>query len=142
MITIKPQIAEGDHLVLTYSISLSVFVGAASDPSVPPPKQSNNLASIVTIPDGYTVVVGGLEITSQNNGVSQVPLLGSVPILGEAFKNRSQTSSRSRLYVFIRSEVLRHEGFEDLKYLSDRDVASASVQDRDGWPEVQPRVIK
>lgn len=61
IISIKPQIAEGDHLVLQYSVSLSSFVGDAIDPTVPPPKQSNNLSSLVTIPDGYIVVVGGLE---------------------------------------------------------------------------------
>lgn len=140
VITIKPQIAEGDHLILEYTVTLSAFVGEAADPSVPPPKQSNNLSSVVTIPDGYTVVVGGLESVREADGVSQVPILGSIPLLGEAFKSRSQSSTKSRFYVFIRSEVLRHEGFEDLKYLSDRDAAASGVDD--GWPQVEPQVIK
>ena len=140
IITIKPQIAEGDHLLLQYSVSLSAFVGDAVDPSVPPPKQSNNLSSLVTIADGYTIVVGGLEVTNESRGVSQIPLIGDIPLIGEAFKNRSITSSRTRFFVFIRSDVLRHTSFEDLKYLSDRDVAEAEVDD--GWPKVEPRVIR
>jgi len=139
-ITVKPQIAKGDHLVLEYAVSLSAFVGDSSSPGVPPPRQQNTLQSVVTIPDGYTVVVGGIEVTSRTRAVSQVPLLADIPLLGEAFKNRSHTDTRSRFFVFIRPSVLRREGFEDLKYLSDVDAVAAKVDD--GFPEVKPRVIR
>ncbi|MHC4414378.1 MAG: secretin N-terminal domain-containing protein [Planctomycetota bacterium] len=139
-VTVRPQIAEGDHLLLEYSVSLSTFVGESSDPALPPPRQQNNLQSVVTIPDGYTVVVGGLETVTEAEAVSQVPLLGSIPILGEVFKSRSISSTRNRFYVFIRVNILRHGGFEDLKYLSDRDVVAAEIDDE--WPEVEPRVIR
>lgn len=139
-VTVTPQIAEGDHLTLEYSVSLSSFVGESSDPSLPPPRQQNTMQSVVTIPDGYTVVVGGLEVLSAAEAVSQVPLLGDIPFLGELFKSRSKSRSRSRFYVFIRADILRHGGFEDLKYLSDLDVLAAGVDD--GWPTVEPRVIR
>jgi general secretion pathway protein D len=142
-VTVKPQIAEGDHLILEYSVALSAFVGESDDPSLPPPRQTNNLSSIVTIPDGYTVVVGGLEITTLADAVSQVPLLGDVPWLGELFKTRSKSTSRSRFFVFIRSDVLRNTGFEDLKYLSDQDATAAVIPEAfRGWPEVEPRIIR
>lgn len=143
VVTITPQIAERDHLILEYSIALSSFVGESPDPLLPPPRQQNKLQSVVTIPDGYTVVVGGLELKSQSDGVSQVPLLGDLPLFGEAFKSRSKSSNRSRFYVFIRTNVLRHEGFEDLKYLSDRDAFDASAASimRD-FPTVVPRIIR
>lgn len=139
-VSIKPQIASGDHLLLDYSVSLSAFVGAAADPRIPPPRQENSIQSTATIPDGYTVAVGGIELASDNKGVSQVPGLGSIPVLGEAFKNRTKNASRSRFYVFITATVLRQENFEDLKYLSDQGVAAAGIDD--GWPELEPRVIR
>jgi general secretion pathway protein D len=139
-VSIKPQIAEGDHLVLEYSVSLSSFVGSAAASTLPPPKQQNKVQSAATIPDGYTVVVGGIELENDSKSVSQVPLLSQIPLLGEAFKSRSKTSSRSRFYVFIRANILRGRGFEDLKYISGRDVAKAGVDD--GLPVVEPRVIK
>ncbi len=138
-VTVKPQIAEGDHLVLEYSVAISSFTGESSDPSLPPPRQQNNLQSIVTIPDGYTIVVGGLEVTTHGEAISQVPLIGSIPLLGELFKRRSKSASTARFFVFIRCNVLRHSGFEDLKYLSDRDVFTADVDS--GWPTVEPRII-
>jgi type II secretory pathway component GspD/PulD (secretin) len=143
IVTVTPQIAEADHLLLDYSVSLSSFVGDSTDPALPPPRQQNRLASRVSIPDGYTVVVGGLELESDGRGVSQVPLLGRIPLIGEAFKSRSISRNRSRFFVFIRANVLRHEGFEDLRYLSELDLYATSMDrtTRD-WPEVVPRVIR
>ena len=137
-LTVTPQIAEGDHLVLEYNVSLSSFVGSSADPNIPPPRQQNSLQSVATIPDGYTVAVGGSRHHERGQRVNQVPLLASIPILGEAFKNRSITKSRSRFYVFIRVNILRRSDFEDLKYLSDQDVAAMAIDD--GWPKVEPRV--
>lgn len=140
VVTIKPQIAEGDHLLLDYSVSLSAFLGAASNPNLPPPKQENSVNSVATIPDGYTVVVGGIDLSSQSKTTSQIPLLGDIPILGEAFKSRNKTQNSSKFYVFIRANILRSRGFDDLKFISDRAVSTAKVDD--GWPEVKPRVIR
>ncbi len=138
-ISVKPQIAEGDHLVLNYSVSLSSFVGAAANANLPPPRQQNAVQSTATIPDGYTVVVGGLELTTSGEGISQVPILGSIPLIGEAFKNRSNSSGRQRFYVFLRATVLRQSNLEDLKYLSDIDASAAGIPS--DWPTVEPLII-
>jgi general secretion pathway protein D len=139
-LSIKPQIAEGDHLILDYSVSLSAFTGAASASTLPPPRQQNKVQSQAAIPDGHTVVVGGIEVATDGRTTGQVPLIGSIPVLGEAFKNRSASSSRSRFYVFIRANVLRSRSFEDLRYASEPAAAAAGIDD--GWPEVEPRVIR
>jgi len=140
IVTVTPQIAEGDHLLLDYSVEISSFVGDSADPSLPPPRQQNQLKSVVAIPDGYVVAVGGLQIEGDVQGTSQVPLLGDIPLLGEAFKSRSNTKTRSRFYVFIKADILRQGGFEDLKYLSDVATAEAGIDD--GFPVNEPRVIK
>ncbi len=139
-ISVKPQIAEGDHLVLTYSVSLSSFVGAASSSNLPPPRQQNSVQSTATIPDGYTVVVGGLELNTDGNDTTQIPIIGDIPLVGELFKNRSKSVGRQRFYVFLKAGVLRQTNLEDLKYLSDVDANAAAIPD--GWPTVEPRVIR
>ena len=139
-ISIKPQIARGDHLVLTYQISLSSFVGSSTAAGLPPPKQQNKVDSVATIPDGHTVVVGGLELTSDSEGIAQLPLIARIPLLGELFKNRATARNRTRFFVFIRATVLRSTGFDDLRFLSTRAAAEARLDD--GLPVVQPRVIR
>ncbi|MGE3110115.1 MAG: secretin N-terminal domain-containing protein, partial [Phycisphaerales bacterium] len=136
----QPQIADGDHLILTFSVELSSFVGQPPSENLPPPKQTNNVSSSVTLPDGFTIAVGGLDLTTQGESLDQVPLISQIPILGEAFKNRSKSASNSKFYVFLRAEVLRRTDFEDLKYLSGLKTAEAGVDD--GFPEVEPRMIR
>ena len=139
-IEVRPQISAGDHLSLEYSIVLSTFVGPASDPSLPPPRQQNNLHSFATIPDGYTIALGGLETSSETEGISRVPVLGSLPLLGHLFSAESTRTSHSRFYVFIRASILRSADFQHLKFLSDVDVHRADVDP--GWPEVEPVLIR
>ncbi len=139
-IVVKPQVTEGNHLVIDYTVSLSSFSGDSVDPSLPPPRQENRLQSIVTIPDGHTVVVGGLEVETETDATSQVPLLGDVPLFGRLFQSDSQTTTRTRFFVFLRATILREERFEDLKYLSRQDVIAAGVDD--GWPELKPRIMR
>jgi type II secretory pathway component GspD/PulD (secretin) len=139
-INVRPQIAEGDHLVLEYSIVLSTFVGPASAASLPPPRQQNNLNSTATIPDGYTVALGGLETNSQTQGSSRVPLLGDLPLIGWLFRSESRTISHSRFYVFIRASILRGADFQHLRFISDVDMRHADVDPH--WPEVEAVLIK
>ena len=140
VITVKPQIAQGDHMIIEYSVTLSAFVGESADPSLPPPRQQNSLQSVATIPDGYVVALGGIEVTSQSKGISQVPGLGGIPIVGELFKNRSRSQSRNRFYNFTSPSILRRLDFEDLRYLSEAPMEAGGIDD--GWPVVEPRVIR
>jgi type II secretory pathway component GspD/PulD (secretin) len=139
-VTVKPSIAEGDHLVLEYTVTRSAFVGESTDPSLPPPRQQNSFQSMVTIPDNYTVVVGGLQNEEETEAVSQVPFIGDIPLIGEVFKNRSKSFSRTYFYVFIRPTILRNDRFDDLRYRSDRDLARMRLDD--GWPDLEPEVIR
>jgi len=139
-INVRPQIAEGDHLVLEYTIVLSTFVGPASAPSLPPPRQQNNLNSVATIPDGYTVALGGLETNSQTRASSRVPLLADLPLVGRLFRSNSDVTTHSRFYVFIRASILRSTDFQDLKFISDVDAHHADIDPR--WPEIEPVLIR
>lgn len=139
-ITVSPQIAAGDDIVLDYSMSLSSFVGEAASSGVEPPSQQTSLNSVATIPDGYTIALGGIEITSEGDSNTKTPGLADIPLLGNLFKSRSGSTSRSRFYIFIRATVMRSPSFEHLKYIGE-DLANQLNVD-DGWPEVEPRIIQ
>lgn len=60
----------------------------------------------VTVDDGATVVIGGIIITSQRTSIDQVPLVGSIPILGNLFKHTSVSSSSAELLFFLTPRIL------------------------------------
>ncbi|MCA9293229.1 MAG: hypothetical protein KDA20_05390 [Phycisphaerales bacterium] len=139
-ITITPQIAAGDHLTLEYSLELSAFTGDSQTLQgggvIPPPSQENTLQGKVTIPDSFTVAIGGLRSVNTGDGRTQVPVLGSLPLIGALFGSTSETQSEARFYVFLRGTILRDASFAGLRHLSARELAEAQVDD--GSPRVQP----
>lgn len=138
-ISVKPQITDGEALLLQYNLSFSAFTGKASA-TLPPPRQVNSVTSQASIPDGYTVVVGGLEVTSEGDTAAQIPIVGSIPILGELFKNQTKAQSRSRFFVFIHAGVMRGSSLEELRNVSDQQLRQAQIPS--GWPENEPQVIR
>jgi len=125
-ITVEPHISEADYLQLAYSIELSNFTGTAAN-GLPPPSQKNAIDSSVTIPDDYTIVVGGLTTRSFNESVNTIPVLGDIPFLRWIFGSRSKTSADSTLFVFIRPVILRDDRFEDLKHISRKSAKAAGL---------------
>lgn len=128
---VTPHIAEGDHLELRYDLTVSSFAGGGGDGTTPPPRSSNTISSTVVVPDGHTVVVGGLILESESDTLSEVPLLGRIPILGMLFQSSSKAFSRTRLYAFIRPVILRDDQFEYLRYLSESDLEEAELANAD-----------
>jgi type IV pilus secretin PilQ/predicted competence protein len=60
----------------------------------------------VLIDDGGTVVVGGIMISSQRTDVAQVPLLGSIPIIGHLFKRTAVSSNSQELLFFLTPRIV------------------------------------
>jgi type II secretory pathway component GspD/PulD (secretin) len=106
-LSIKPQLSTSDNaqrfIVLDYSITISSFGEQGRGGNLPPSRQVNTVQSLATLPDGAAVVVGGLESVASSQSADQIPLLGDIPLIGEAFKNRSTTQSQSRFFVLVRA---------------------------------------
>lgn len=139
-VTVTPHISEGDYLQLKYSVTLSSFTSPTDDSSVPPPRQTDTVNSEITIPNGSAVIVGGLTRKDSTHTESKVPLIGDVPIVKYLFSAQKNTDSKTTLFVFIRPIILRDDKFEDLKGLSDTDLAAAKLPPN--FPPSLPIVFK
>jgi len=86
----------------------------------------------VRVRDGETVVIGGLLQTTDEERKTKVPLLGDVPFLGEAFKSRKRTHSRTELLVLLTPRVIRggEEESSSLRILTEREVGRLAKPDR------------
>ena len=60
----------------------------------------------VIVRNGQTVVLGGLMQESDVVTVSKVPVLGSIPILGELFKSTQKNKKKTELLVMITPEIV------------------------------------
>jgi len=60
----------------------------------------------VLVENGGTVVIGGIYEQSDREDVTKVPLLGDVPVLGNLFKTRTRTTSKTELLIFLTPKVV------------------------------------
>jgi type IV pilus assembly protein PilQ len=61
----------------------------------------------VLVTDGGTVVIGGVIQTQNSVNVTQVPLLGNIPALGNLFKHRQASTSNQELIFFITPRIIQ-----------------------------------
>jgi len=61
----------------------------------------------VLVTDGGTVVIGGVIQTQNSVNVTQVPLLGDIPYLGNLFKHRTVSTSNQELIFFITPRIIQ-----------------------------------
>jgi type IV pilus assembly protein PilQ len=61
----------------------------------------------VLVTDGGTVVIGGVIQTNNSVNIDQVPLLGSIPWLGNLFKHTQVNTSNQELIFFITPRIIQ-----------------------------------
>lgn len=88
-----------------------VVENTAIDEGIPrvqgiPALTTQSTESKVLIEDGGTVVIGGVMISSQRTDIAQVPLLGSIPIIGHLFKRTAVSSNSQELLFFLTPRIV------------------------------------
>ncbi|MEZ6137064.1 MAG: secretin N-terminal domain-containing protein [Pirellulaceae bacterium] len=125
-ITVTPTISDDNYLQMDYIMTLNTFTGDGAD-GVPPPRQTNEVRSRVTVPDGYTVIVGGLTSKSDVMSYRGLPWLEKIPIVRDLTGTTSTSGDQTSLFVFLRPVILRDDKFKDLKYVSDAELRDACL---------------
>ncbi|OOY35688.1 type II secretion system protein GspD [Solemya velum gill symbiont] len=103
---ITPQISKGKAVVLDIDQEISSVVpgSAASDNPI---TSKRTIKTKVVVDDESILVLGGLIDDRISEAETRVPLLGDIPVLGELFTHRKNTSEKRNLMIFIRPSILR-----------------------------------
>ncbi len=139
IITVTPHINEDDHLQLDFDVEFSTFSGT-STAGLPPSRQIDRVGSSVTIPDGKTVVVGGLKRIGENATYAGIPWAEKIPIIRELTGRTDTENTTMSFFLFIRPRVLRDSRFSDLQYLSDKDATRQHLST--GFPLSEPELMR
>ncbi len=68
--------------------------------------EERSTRSILRVKDGDTVIIGGLVRSEASKKKLRVPLLGSIPILGMAFRNKDDSAKERELMIFITPTII------------------------------------
>jgi general secretion pathway protein D len=148
---ITPHISKGDLLRLEITMTRSSQGTPSGGENVPPPpKIENNIDTIVTVPDKGTIILGGIIQLDQQKQTWKVPLLGDLPLVGGLFRKIGNSSNDTRLYIFVKGEILRPDdsfaGLPDLQQISDRhkiafEEFEKKFQSYQDWPGIEPKPV-
>jgi type IV pilus assembly protein PilQ len=103
-LTVTPQVTDDGHIFLKIRVQNaspgSIVTNAAVSINI------QQATTQVLVPDGGTVVFGGVTVTQRQNSVTQIPVLGNIPILGNLFKSTTVQDSDQELLFFVSPRLL------------------------------------
>lgn len=83
----------------------STIIGGDEIPTI----GTQSLGTTVMVPDGGTVLLGGLISEDDSKAQSGLPLFANLPLVGRVFGSTSDTINREELLIFIQPKVIRSE---------------------------------
>ena len=75
-----------------------------------PETRTQSLQTRVVVKSGQTVVMGGVLEREQRTFVESVPLLGNIPLIGAAFRKRTEIDKPRYLLIFVTATLLSDSG--------------------------------
>ena len=100
---VTPQITPEGSIILDLAVNKdspgTVVAGAMSI-------DTKRVKTQVLVENGGTVVIGGIFELTEKDSVAKVPLLGDIPVVGNLFKNRTRSSRKEEILVFITPKII------------------------------------
>ncbi len=116
---IRPQITKGDSVRLEVEEQTEEI--ASVDKTLGPTTSKRSAKTTVVARDQETIVIGGLIQERITRGVSKVPLLGSLPILGWLFRNETSKKQKTNLLLFLTPYIIHDQ--RDVRRIFERKMA-------------------
>jgi type IV pilus assembly protein PilQ len=104
---VKPQITPDNKILMDIavnkdSVGAQVLGAAGGAPAI----DTKQIQTKVLVANGDTLVIGGIYTQTDSNDVAKVPLLGDLPVLGNAFKTTNKVSNKQELLIFVTPRVV------------------------------------
>jgi len=108
-LTVTPQITSEGTIFLNVDVENTVpdYSRATAQNGENPALIVQQATTQVLVTDGGTVVIGGVIQTNNSLTISQVPVLGNIPYLGNLFKHRAVQTSTQELIFFITPRIVQ-----------------------------------
>jgi type II secretion system protein D len=94
----KSNVVEGD--------GIPIYINPDGSSITSPVINQSIADTIVNVPNGQTIVIGGMITKSDSSLERKVPWLGDLPVVGRAFRYDSTTVSRTELLIFLTPRIV------------------------------------
>ena len=115
--SLTPQINDSDSVQINIRPSITRLLGYITDPNPSlalagvtsriPQTSTREIESVLKIENNQIAVLGGLMEDRIDKTTNEIPLLGRIPLLGNLFQNRDDTTTKTELVIFLRPVVIK-----------------------------------
>lgn len=113
VLALNPRVNTDVQLV-TYATLTEPTISAEGKPGTfdikLPQYRTQELATRVVVSSGETVVMGGILERERSTMVEAVPILGNIPIIGAAFRRRTEVDKPRYLLIFVTATLVADSG--------------------------------
>jgi type IV pilus assembly protein PilQ len=103
---VTPQITADGTIYMDVDVKNDQIDAALPRVEGIPAIDTQEATSKVLVADGATMVIGGVIVTQQQTDIQQVPVLGSLPVIGNLFKHTTVSSTAQELLFFLTPRIL------------------------------------
>jgi general secretion pathway protein D len=107
ILKVTPRVNDSGLVTLDIEQEVSSVVKTTTSGIDSPTIRQRKMKTSVVVQDSEALALGGLIQERETSGKSKVPVLGDIPLLGAAFRNKSDAVARTELIIFIRPRVIR-----------------------------------
>lgn len=114
-LAITPHINNEGLINMTIDIKITDFADEDTTSANTFTKQVTTAAQVC---DGQVIVLGGITKNTASETITKVPLLGDIPLIGNLFRTKSKTNTRTNLLIFISPRILKPSLDYNIDYYS------------------------
>lgn len=107
ILKVLPRVTANGTINMLIEQEISSVLGRGQSQSLTPTISQRRVNSTISVSSGQTVLLGGLISERQEKGREGIPILGELPVIGDAFRKTSNNAARTELIVLIRAQVIR-----------------------------------
>ena len=108
LLQVTPHINAGGLVTLDVQAEVST-PGTPANVGDAPPLSTRSVQTLVLVPSGRTMIMGGLITSNKGNTTNGLPLLDRIPVLGGLFGKQTVNDNRTELVLFITPRVIDNE---------------------------------
>ncbi|MGR6328280.1 type II secretion system secretin GspD [Sphingomonas sp. XXL09] len=106
-LTARPQVNSSGSIKLHLRLEVSSIAGPVSNDNSDLILNKRQVETTLTVDDGQIAVMGGLLSDEERRTIEKIPLLGDIPVIGNLFKSKAKSRTKTNLMIFIRPKILR-----------------------------------
>lgn len=110
-LTITPHVSQGQFIKMVVNQKIQdvtdyIQQNLGATGYVVPVVATREIDTNITVGDSQTIIIGGLVSKKTIDSIQKIPLLGDLPLIGTAFRNRKKEHQKTTLFIFLTPHII------------------------------------